>query len=606
MTNITPFEFDDESVKDPSYKGYITKSHYIEMRDGVKIAIELYLPQDLPADKRIPAILVQTRYWRAYRFRIPFNWLIKEPRKPKVVKYFTMYGLAVVWIDVRGTGASYGNREYPFSENEIQDARDIIDWMIKQAWSDGSVLTYGNSYEGATSELTISLGHSAVKGAIIKHDPWDFYLHALFPGGVFNEKFITYWSNLGRELDQTKGKAVLQMKPYNPGFARIARIAVKGVKPVNENKEALSEVAKIHENNEYPIDYFGKVNYRDDLIKENLTIDDISIFSKKSEIEKSKVPMYTFGSWQDSTTANATILRFINFSNPQKAIISDWCHRDQNRASPFFHHKDAADPNKKEQMIDLVKFYKDCLNNILPHEKTLYYFTMGEEKWKKTTKWPPKNQKMSSWYLNENHSLSKSKPDKKGSDNYIIDYESTTGIRNRWYTLLSLPVKYPNREKEDDKLLVYTSEPLEEDIEITGHPIVHFFLKSTHEDGLIQVHFEFLDEKDIIHWITDGQLRLIHRKISEEKPPYKMIIPYHSFKKKDIMPLVPNETAEVVFALYPTSILLKKGYRMRIAIGGADKDNFQRYPEEGTPKLTIMRDPEQASYIEFPIIRNNE
>jgi len=600
-----PFEYTEEYVGKPKYKGYIANSTYITVRDGVKIAAEVYLPKGLEKNEKVPAILVQTRYWRAYRFRIPFKWFMEEPRKPKVVKVFTTYGFAVVWTDVRGTGCSEGTRSYPFSEAEIMDSKDIIDWIIKQDWSDGNVVTYGNSYEGTTSELTISLGHPALKAAVVRHNPWDFYLHAVYPGGVFNEKFIMYWSNLGKELDQTKGKAVLEMKPYNPTLAKIAYLAVKGVKPINlKDIEDLKRIAKIHEKNRYPIDYFEKVNYRDDQIGDNgPTIDDISIFSKKEAIENSKVPIYSWGSWQDSTTANATILRFLNFSNSQKAIISDWCHRDKNRASPFHKPKSHASPNEIEQLKDLVKFYRDCLKNEFKSEKVLYYYTMGEEKWKKTYTWPPKNQIMKRWYLHKDNLLSIIKPDEKeGSDSYKIDFNSTTGIRNRWYTLLSLPVKYLDREQEDEKLLVYTSNPIEEDIEITGHPIVNIFMKTTHQDGIIHIHFEFLDRDDKIHWITDGQLRLIHRKISEKEPPYKMITPYHSFNSNDILPVEPNEIMEIKFALYPTSIVLPKGTRLRIAIGGADKDTFTRYPKEGDPTITIERNKQFASYIDFPII----
>ena len=95
---------------------------------------------------------------------------------------------------------------------------------------------------------------------------------------------------------------------------------------------------------------------------------------------------------------------------------------------------------------------------------------------------------------------------------------------------------------------------------------------------------------------------MIHRKILKESPPYKMVIPYHSFKKKDALPLVPGETAEIRFAMMPTSIVIPKGYRIRVAIAGADKNNFKRYPVEGIPKITVMRNKKDASFIELPLI----
>ena len=604
-----PFEFHDESVRIPKYNGYTTRSFYITMRDGVQIAADLHLPKGLPPNTKIPTVLVQTRYWRAYKFRIPFKWFIKEPRKPEVVKGFTSQGFAVVWVDVRGTGASFGTRAYPFSEEEIQDGKEVIDWIISQPWSDGNVITYGNSYAGATSELAASLNHPAVKCILTTHCPWDFYLHAVFPGGCFNEKFISLWSSLGKVLDQTRGSGLKVMKAYDPWLARIAVLAVESVKPVEfeGEKSNLNKIAEVHRVNKYPIDYFEKVQARDDKIDEQgTTIDSISTFSKKAKIEKLNIPIYAWGSWQDSTTANMIIHRFLNFSNPQKAVIGDWCHRAKNRANPFHSHKAPADPKKADQIKDWVKFYRDCLDNKFGSRKILYYYTMGEEKWKKTENWPPANQKMIPWYLNENFTLSPTPPQKDvGSDEYIVNFDATTGIRNRWYTLLSVPVHYSNREKEDKKLLCYTSKPLEQDIEITGHPIITLFLKSTHKDGMIQVHLEFIDEKERVHWITDGQLRLIHRKISSEQPPYRMVVPYHSFLRKDILPLVPGEVTEITFALYPTSILLRQGYRIRIAIGGADKDTFARYPAEGTPTISIERNKKFRSYLQLPIIQKS-
>ena len=71
---------------------------------------------------------------------------------------------------------------------------------------------------------------------------------------------------MGRALDKTEGKGLKAMKEYDPWMARIARVAVKGVKPVDNHEDKLIEVAKIHEGNNHPIDYFGKVSYRDDAV----------------------------------------------------------------------------------------------------------------------------------------------------------------------------------------------------------------------------------------------------------------------------------------------------------------------------------------------------
>ena len=64
---------------------------------------------------------------------------------------------------------------------------------------------------------------------------------------------------------------------------------------------------------------------------------------------------------------------------------------------------------------------------------------------------------------------------------------------------------------------------------------------STATDGAFFVYLEDVDEAGRVTYITEGQLRALHRKVSTDAPPFKMLVPYHSFKKKDGLPLVPGD-----------------------------------------------------------------
>jgi predicted acyl esterase len=64
-----------------------------------------------------------------------------------------------------------------------------------------------------------------------------------------------------------------------------------------------------------------------------------------------------------------------------------------------------------------------------------------------------------------------------------------------------------------------------------------------------------------------------------------------------------NQIEEITFKLWPTSILIKKGHSIRIAITGEDKDIFDRIPVEGTPVYTMHRNMNKASFIDLPIIK---
>lgn len=601
---MNPFEYLERNVIKPEYKGYVASSHYVEMRDKVKIAVEVLLPKKISEGKKVPAILIQTRYWRAIELKKPIEWLFKFATNPLIAKNLPQYGYAVVVTDVRGCGASYGNRKYPVSPEEVKDGKEVIDWIVSQEWSNGDVVSWGNSYTGMTAEMTATLHHPSLKAIITKHNPWDLYRFAMFPGGVFNSYFIKYWSSLGEGLDTTKGDAMRAFKPFEPLLGTLGPIVVKGVKPVGDSREYLEEVAEIHKKNKHPYDYGERVIYRDDPADEDgTTINDLSIFTHLDEIEESNIPLYTWGSWMDSGTADFVLSRFFSLNNPVKAIIGDWDHNGIKKANPYISHKDKVLPNKDDQIKDWINFYNFCLAGSTP-EKELYYYTMGEEKWKTTDKWPPHGCEMIKWYLQDDNELStESQENPSGEDKYKVDYSVTTGIRNRWYTLLSLRIIYDDRKEQDAKSLVYTSKPLEEDIEITGHPIVNLFLSTDKDDGMVHTHLEFLDENDEIHWITDGQLRFLHRKVSTETPPYKIFVPYHTFERKDGLPVTPQEPMSLKFGMFPTSLIVKKGYKLRFVITGADKDSFARYPEEGIPTLAIQRNAQFPSHIELPIIK---
>jgi uncharacterized protein len=77
--------------------------------------------------------------------------------------------------------------------------------------------------------------------------------------------------------------------------------------------------------------------------------------------------------------------------------------------------------------------------------------------------------------------------------------------------------------------------------------------------------------------------------------------PYHSFRRADGEPLAPGRLAELRFGLLPTSVLIRKGHRIRVAIAGADSGTFARIPATGNPVITVARSNTHASAIDLPI-----
>jgi hypothetical protein len=161
---------------------------------------------------------------------------------------------------------------------------------------------------------------------------------------------------------------------------------------------------------------------------------------------------------------------------------------------------------------------------------------------------------------------------------------------------------YPDRAAEDKKLLVYTSAPLETDLEITGTPVLTLEMSSTTSDGALHAYLEDVSSEGRVTYVDEGILRVIDRKEVDPKSlPYEPLGPAHSFLRKDAEPLTPGDSARIRFSFYPTSVLIRKRHRIRIALAGADASVFQRYPAHGTPTWTVYREARQASFIDLPV-----
>jgi putative CocE/NonD family hydrolase len=231
--------------------------------------------------------------------------------------------------------------------------------------------------------------------------------------------------------------------------------------------------------------------------------------------------------------------------------------------------------------------------------KELHYFTYGAEEWRTTSVWPIPGTEHVDLYFSADNVLSSTAPTGElGDDVYSVDFTATTGGQTRW----GGGVNYPDRRQEDLKLLTYTTEPLAEDTEITGYPVVTLHVSSTHTDGGFFVYLEDVDPTGRVTYLTEGELRGIHRRVPAENPLVELGIPYHSFKEADASPLIPGEIAELSFGLLPISVLVRAGHRIRVAIAGHDAGWFARVPEEGVPEVTVMRNQTYPSKISLPVV----
>jgi putative CocE/NonD family hydrolase len=162
------------------------------------------------------------------------------------------------------------------------------------------------------------------------------------------------------------------------------------------------------------------------------------------------------------------------------------------------------------------------------------------------------------------------------------------------------PVRYPGRARRDRRLLSYTSEPLSEDTEVTGHPTVSLCVIAS-EDGAIFVYLEDVAPEGVVRTVTDGALRFQARAIRQGSWPYWALDPYRPYLRSDAQEVVPGRM-ELRFDLFPISWLFRAGHAIRVAIAGADRDNFLRVLPGDPPLIAVGYGPNAPSQIQLPVM----
>ena len=128
-------------------------------------------------------------------------------RCPNAAKFRDMFvprGYALVVVDVRGTGASFGTRDSFRSPRERDDSREIADWVVAQPWSDGRIGATGISYPGAAADFLASTGHPAVRAIAPLFAVWDTWADHYYPGGIYLNRLAQVYDDLMVAMDHDR------------------------------------------------------------------------------------------------------------------------------------------------------------------------------------------------------------------------------------------------------------------------------------------------------------------------------------------------------------------------------------------------------------------
>ena len=567
----------------------VTTSEYVTTRDGTRLAVDVHLPASRAPGDRVPALLELTRYWRAAE-----NPTTHERLRSlgALDRFFLGNGYAVVKVDARGSGASFGTRPAEYGPQEVRDGWDIVDWVVRQPWSSGSVGAYGTSYSGTTAELLAASEHPAVKAVVPGWSDFDVYTSPARPYGLVTA-FIEEWGRLTGAMDRND-PAVMK--------ANVRRV------DADSSGALVAAAVREHARNPDVGAWMRQNEHRDDRVGDGPSYAQLGPVAWKTAIERSNVPMLVLVSWLDAGTAEGALDRFRTFRNPQKLVIMASSHGGLSHASPFVVDSTPKPNNPTPDELAQLRLqffdrYLKGIRNDVDRWPAVKYFTMGTEEYRTSPTWPLEGTSVRQMHLGAGGALAPRAPAQVGSDRYVVDFGVSTGANNRWATQMGRPVlRLNDRGAMDTRMLTYTTAPLREDMHIAGSPTIDLTVSSTHTDGALLVYLEDVDAAGRSRYITEGGLRLIHRKLSRDS--VFGVSPHHSFDRRDAAPMKPGQPERVSIRILPTSVVVKSGHRLRLAIAGADSGVLARVPAEGTPTLTIHRGANAASVLHLPVVPN--
>jgi predicted acyl esterase len=583
-------------------------AYYVPAADGTRIALDLWLPEDLAADAEIPTLIEGSRYWRNVRptlagrimnlFGTPGPGMLPGGFEA----FFTGRGYAYVHVEVRGTGASFGVHDAEYSLQEMADYAAILDWIIARPWSNGRVGAIGVSYAGTTAELMTTTGHPALKAAAPLYSDFDTQYHLATPGGIYQPAFVQAWSTLVLAMDSNNICLVIGGDTLLDCL--LGRLMVGGIKPVDGPEGAeLGDAIAQHDSPD-PTSLVDSLKFRDsnwgDTAYSSL---DNQAYGRKAEIEASGVPMYVTAGWFDAATVEGALARFMSFSNTQTVVLAPFSHGGGYDTDPFRAEEAAPVWSRREQLDRMETFFAAHLKEegTAPARNLSYYVMNGG--WRQTDSWPPPGFADRHFYLQPDGMLAPTASPIQSETDYTVDFGVGTEPDTRWMTQLGGgDVIYDARNEATAGAMRFETPPLEADMELTGTVVLNLLLESDRPDGALHAYLDAVAPDGQAFYLTEGVLRLLHRKTSTDTPVYPHFGPYHSYLEKDAAPMPVGTPTTVDLGLYTTSVRVPAGYRLRLSLAGADATSFARVPESGdAPNWRVLHGGVTASRISVPL-----
>ena len=580
------------------------------MRDGVRLSATILFPKDRPR-QNLPTVLIFFPYLIDGAIRS--GW-------PIYIRSFLENGYAVIIENVRGRYFSEGT--YTYLVGSGKDGYDSIDWISKQPWSNGKVGTIGCSSSAEEQHKMNAARHPAHAAAVPmgsgagigKVGPYN-EMGNFYRGGAVQNFWFSWYFGAGykyhptwpAELTRDQMLRINKFWNMEPELMHAPNLdSAVWTLPLNKIMHNLGAM---------PSDLDNFVNWlpNDPKWKE---------IDFGGEGDRSGAPTLYINSWYDvSIGPNVAMFDYQTKNaatelarNNIFMVIAPTLHCNQGRVESEHTVVGARDMgDARFDYTGLVQRWFDHwlkgVDNGVTKEPKVRAYTMGANEWKTYDTWPPKNVELVTYYLDSDGSansalgngrLTTTKPAKPSSDTFVYDpmhpVPSVGGQSCCFAVLPGGSFDQGSVEMRND-VLVYTSPPLTERIDVVGNIDVSLYLASNVKDTDLTIKLVDVGQDGEAFNLDEGIQRVRWRE-GWEKPVF---MESGKVYKVDIPPLV-------------TSNAFAAGHRIRVEVSSSSFPHFERnlntggnnYDEKDgiTARNTIHHAPAYPSRIVLPIVRS--
>ena len=550
------------------------------MRDGVRLFADIYRPA---TREKVPVILVRTPYNKDQSYEhSPFARLAAEN------------GYAAIVQDVRGCFSSEGVFA-PYLQ-ELNDGYDSVEWAAALPFSNGKVGMQGFSYRGAVQWQAAVMNPPHLV-AIFPKCTFANGRHFFFFFGAFDLSWIS-WLN-GRLPDIKR------------------RQGMSGAEASEEEAERQWSAHKWEWLNFLPLKDFPLLKGLCPYYYEWLNHADDGPFWDFANVEKKHtevaVPAYNLTGWFDDGYGQPGAIR--NFSGMrrngrtpqarqgQKLIIGPWTHSNPTSRAGTMDFGAEAAVDVPGLVIRWFDHWLKGIDNGIMREPPVRYFVMGDNIWRSASDWPPPGARPAFFYLSSrgaanslygDGTLDQAKPGRQKADRFT--YDPANPVTDFFFETPGPRDNRPFEARND--VLVYTSEPLPQHMEVTGDIQAEIWASSSARDT------------DFIVKVTDVHPSGESRNIT---PPLSGVIRarYRDSESNPAL-LDPGRVYRFAIDSMSTSHVFKKGHRIRAWITSSFFPHVDRNPNTGhafgqdaemvPADQTVYHDAGHPSRIVLPVI----